>query len=347
MGICESSFNIQRINKEDKQEDAEYNNNYDKVIPLKNKVNDLKSSNFSQKYTHSNSKESTKKSEKPNLEKYKPSLDKISELSNSNICKSGKSELVSKSNGSELIIKGETNQKCQNKENDIDNPNSMNLVKNNDGVVLNENIDDKRDSNNKKENGILYDFEKDSISDIKSEYSLDENSNGKISLIRALNGKKNENEMKSESSGGKFTNYYLAHDTLKLSKINSYENRSKFTTYTMRPKINLNKYLNGLFSDENNKQNGINIIQNTNNKIIYNTQTLKPMNDFNKNQTCNIYRCQNSSLIANNINKTNDTIKEESSNSLISVPKIDEKIPECFFYMNPNSDEIISILSSH
>ena len=70
------------------------------------------------------------------------------------------------------------------------------------------------------------------------------------------------------------------------------------------------------------------------------------MNDFNKNQTCNIYRGQNSS-ITNNINKTNDTIKEESSNSLISVPKIDEKIPECFFYMNPNSDEIISILSSH
>ena len=343
MGICESSFNIQRINKEDKQEDAEHNNNYDKVIPLKNKVNDLKSSNFSQKYTHSNSKESTKKSEKPNLEKYKPSLDKISELSNSNICKS---ELVSKSNGSELIIKGEINKTCQNNENDFDNPNSMNLVKNNDGVVLNENIDDKRDSNNKKENGILYDFEKDSISDIKSEYSLDENSNGKISLIRALNGKKNENELKSKLSGGKFTNYYLAHNTLKLSKINSYENRSKFTTYTMKPKINLNKYLNGLFSDENNKQNGINIIQNTNNKIIYNTQTLKPMNDFNKNQTCNIYRGQNSS-ITNNINKTNDTIKEESSNSLISVPKIDEKIPECFFYMNPNSDEIISILSSH
>ena len=338
MGICESSFNIQRINKEDKQEDEEHNNNYDKVIPLKNKVNDLKSSIFSQKYTHSNSKESTKKSEKPNLEKYKPSLDKISELSNSNICKSGKSELVSKSNGSELIIKGEINKTCQNY--------SMNLVKNNDGVVLNENIDDKRDSNNKKENGILHDFEKDSISDIKSEYSLDENSNGKISLIRALNGKKNENELKSELSGGKFTNYYLAHNTLKLSKINSYENRSKFTTYTMKPKINLNKYLNGLFSDENNKQNGINIIQNTNNKIIYNTQTLKPMNDFNKNQTCNIYRGQNSS-ITNNINKTNDTIKEESSNSLISVPKIDEKIPECFFYMNPNSDEIISILSSH
>ena len=338
MGICESSFNIQRIDKEGKQEDVEHNNNYDKVIPLKNKVNDLKSSNFSQKYTHSNSKESTKKSEKPNLEKYKPSLDKISELSNSNICKSGKSELVSKSNGSELIIKGEINKKCQN--------NSMNLVKNNDGVVLNENIDDKRDSNNKKENGILHDFEKDSISDIKSEYSLDENSNGKISLIRALNGKKNENELKSKLSGGKFTNYYLAHNTLKLSKINSYENRSKFTTYTMKPKINLNKYLNGLFSDENNKQNGINIIQNTNNKIIYNTQTLKPMNDFNKNQTCNIYRDQNSS-ITNNINKTNDTIKEESSNSLISVPKIEEKIPECFFYMNPNSDEIISILSSH
>ena len=346
MGICESSFNIQRINKEEKQEDEEHNNNYDKVIPLKNKVNDLKSSNFSQKYTHSNSKESTKKSEKPNLEKYKPSLDKISELSNSNICKSGKSKLVSKSNGSELIIKGEINKKCQNNGNDFDNPNSMNLVKNNDGVVLNENIDDKRDSNNKKENGILHDFEKDSISDIKSEYSLDENSNGKISLIRALNGKKNENELKSELSGGKFTNYYLAHNTLKLSKINSYENRSKFTTYTIKPKINLNKYLNGLFSDENNKQNGINIIQNTNNKIIYNTQTLKPMNDFNKNQTCNIYRGQNSS-ITNNINKTNDTIKEESSNSLISVPKIDEKIPECFFYMNPNSDEIISILSSH
>ena len=346
MGICESSFNIQRIDKEGKQEDVEHNNNYDKVIPLKNKVNDLKSSNFSQKYTHSNSKESTKKSEKPNLEKYKPSLDKISELSNSNICKSGKSELVSKSNGSELIIKGEINKKCQNNGNDFDNPNSMNLVKNNDGVVLNENIDDKRDSNNKKENGILHDFEKDSISDIKSEYSLDENSNGKISLIRALNGKKNENELKSKLSGGKFTNYYLAHNTLKLSKINSYENRSKFTTYTMKPKINLNKYLNGLFSDENNKQNGINIIQNTNNKIIYNTQTLKPMNDFNKNQTCNIYRDQNSS-ITNNINKTNDTIKEESSNSLISVPKIEEKIPECFFYMNPNSDEIISILSSH
>ena len=343
MGICESSFNIQRINKEDKQEDAEHNNNYDKVIPLKNKVNDLKSSNFSQKYTQSNSKESTKKSEKPNLEKYKPSLDKISELSNSNICKS---ELVSKSNRSELVIKGEINKKCQNIGNDFDNPNSMNLVKNNDGVVLNENIDDKRDSNNKKENGILHDFEKDSISDIKSEYSLDENSNGKISLIRALNGKKNENELKSKLSGGKFTNYYLAHNTLKLSKINSYENRSKFTTYTMKPKINLNKYLNGLFSNENNKQNGINIIQNRNNKMLYNTQTLKPMNDFNKNQTCNIYRGQNS-LITNNINKTNDTIKEESSNSLISVPKIDEKIPECFFYMNPNSDEIISILSSH
>ena len=85
----------------------------------------------------------------------------------------------------------------------------------------------------------MYDFEKDEISEIKSQSSLGEISNSKNTLLMELNGLNTNNEIKSEISKGKFTNYSLAHKELNLDKKDKFDNKSKYTTKTMIKKINL------------------------------------------------------------------------------------------------------------
>lgn len=311
MGICESNLNTKSLENENSKKHSNKNLANSKMIPLKKGTkNSQYSENISEKLSTSYEKDMIKNSNNhPHLEKYEPSLANTSELNNTNF---GKSEIISKSNGEEIIIRGQINSNCFNKEYDFDNPSFMKLVKNNGGKILKK---DKIDSNCQKENGILYDFEKDDISEIKSQSSLGEISNSKNTLLNELNGIDTNNEIKSEISKGKFTNYSLAHKELKLDRKNKFDKRSQYTTKIIRQKINANKYLNGIFENKYNTQNGFNINNNIKKKS-YNTQTFKPYKDLNKN---NKYKYQSSS------NNTKATITEKITGSSINVSKNNEK----------------------
>ena len=297
MGICESNLNTKGLENESAKKHSNKNLNDSKIIPLKKGTkNSQYSENISGKLSTSIEKDDIiKNSNKhPLLEKYEPSLAKTSELENTNF---DKSEVISKSNGVEIIIRGQINSNCFNKENDFDND-----------------IKDKKDSNCKKENKILYDFEKDDISEIKSQSSLGEISNSKNTLLYELNGIDMNNDIRSEISKGNFTNYSLTHKQLNLDRNNKFDKRSQYTTKVIRQQINANKYLNGIFSNKYNTQNGYN--NNNIPKKSYNTQTFKPNKDLNKN---NKYKYQSSS------NKTNATITEKLTDSYISSTKNNEK----------------------
>ena len=340
MGLCESDLNSKRLDIASPAQTDMNNNSNSKIISLKHKIPENQNSNLSQKMPDSYPTNIIKNPNMGiNLQKYEPSLD----LNNSNI---NQSEINSKSKDEEIIIKGKINLNCQNKEKDFDNESFMNLIKSKGGVVLKEDIKNKNELNKPKENGILYDFEKDDISEIKSQSSLGEISHSKNTDLSALNGKKYKYEMKSQMSKGKYTDYSLAHNKLNLGKNINGDNKSKYTTNTIKPKINFNKYLNGIFSNDYNIYTGTNNIWcNRNNN---NNQYIKSSLDINKkpsyNNTNN--RFQNS-YISNYNNNTNDSINEELSGSFISVPKNDERIPEFFFNINSNQEDIISIISSH
>ena len=310
MGICESNLSTKSLENENSKKHGNKNLTNSKMMPLKKGTkNSQYSENISEKLSTSYEKDIIKNTNNhPHLEKYEPSLEKTSELNNTNF---GKSEIISKSNGVEIIIRGQINSNCFNKENDFDNPSFMKLVKSNGGKILEK---DKIDSNCQKENGILYDFEKDDISEIKSQSSLEEISN-KNTLLNELNGIDTNNETKSEISKGKFTNYSLAHKELKLDRNNKFDKRSQYTTKTIRQKMNANKYLKGIFENKYNTQNEFNINNNIKKKP-YNIQTFKPNKDLNKN---NKYKYQSSS------NNTNATITEKLTGSSISVSKNNEK----------------------
>ena len=264
MGICESNSNSNRLFHESLQEESSKNNNKSNIIPLYHNIKDEKLSNISEKISVGDNKYSKINSHlKINLETYEPSLAKTSELSNSKLCKEGSLSKFSKSNEEEIIIRGEVNVECKIKENDFDYSSFKKLVKNNGGVFMKDENQNLNDYKNKKENIIVCDFEKDEISEIKSESSLDEYSNSNNNnLFNEINGK----NVKTGSNG--------------------YDNFSKYSTNTTKQKINLNKYLNGIFSNDYNYDihNRKNIRTKINNHI-YNTQIYKPqINTNNKYQ---------------------------------------------------------------
>lgn len=332
MGICESDLNSKGINIEAINNSPQQNINSSKIISLKGNIDNNLNINFQENLPDSNPKD------KFNLQKYEPSLIKASEVSNSNL---NQSDLNSKSNGEELIIKNKVNTNCENKENDFNNQSFMNLIKKNGGIVLKAETNDKFESNNQQGNNILSDLDNGEISDIKSKNSFDDISLSKNSLLNALNGKKNKYEKQSEITKGKYTDYILVHNNLNLGSNIYNDNKSKYTTNTIKPRINLDKYLNGIFSNDyapqSNNNNGY--IPNIDNQL-YNIPNVKPINYF-KNMP--IYGNVNN---GSNYNNTNDTIREELGGSFISVPKQDQIIPDTYFNMNENED-IISIISSH
>ena len=303
MGLCESNSNSKRLFNESIQEEICKNNNKSNIIPLYPEFKDEKVSNLSNKNSEGKYEYSKRKSDlKINLETYEPSIAKTSELSNSKLCKEGSISKFSKSNEEEIIIRGEVNVECKIKENDFDNSSFKKLIQNNGGVFMK---DENQHSNNfkkQKENMILCDFEKDEISEIKSELSLDEYSNSNNNnLFGEINGK----NVKIES--------------------NKYENSSKYSTNTTKPKINLNKYLNGIFSTEYNYNiNTTKNIRTNINNPIYNTQIFKPhINSNNKYPN---------PLLNNYDNKSNAVSNHELTGSIISVPKQKEKIIDYFSY---------------
>lgn len=347
MGICESTNNEKKKNfcknrsKTFKSEPEDFHyiandKNNESIIKLSD-ANICKSQ-----------KDLEKKADNcPKLDKYEPSLVKKSEFSNAN---QAKSEFSSKAIEEEIIIKGEINQMCLNKEKDFDNNSFMKLVKNKGGIILKEDAGSSVKSKNKiKDYAYSNNISKDNISEIKSFKSFQTNSKSLKSTISLINGKKNKNNLILELNKEKSSNNSLK-QSIKQRKLNMgldlrNDYKSKYSTKTNKPKINLNNYLSGVFNSnvnlEYNNQsqisnnNSINLNQRNNG--IYRTNTLLMHN--------NIYPNDKESLISGHNNVTNDSTNDELMGSFVDIPKNDERISESDLDIEENPEDIISALS--
>lgn len=340
MGICESK-------KNDKKEN---NSNKDEKIHRKIEKSDTSNSNidianedkinFSQISENKKTNECDNKSnDRPKLEKYERSMAKKSEISH---VQNG-SDFSSKISEEEIIIKGEINKVCPNKEKDFNNNSFMRLVKNKGGIIIKEDAQSSTKNDNKNsKNNIFNEILKENISEIKSQISFQTNTKSKYSGFSLINGKTNKMDYQTEISKNKFSAHSMNQRKLVFNQSLKNEKKSYYSCKTNRPKINLNKYLNGIFNTENeiNYQN----YQCRNNEILNINQKYHNNGFFNKN-THDVHHNEKISLISNN-NKSNESTNEDLMASFISIPQNDEMIPEYDLNFCENVEEIISNLSS-
>ncbi len=328
MGICDSSNN-NNIN----QSLSKCENHFKKFKKLES--SDLEQN--SQKKTNSNSSINNKISTPnikfnicPQLQKYKPSFEKKSE---SNLFPT-RSEYSSIITEEEIIIKGEINKKCQNKERDFNNNSFKRLIKNNGGIILKEDTQSNKQSNN------INDISKENISEIYSQFSFGANNKGKNSKINEINGKKNKEKLPSET----YLSRCISHHSISLGSSTSNrnnDNKSFYSNKTNSNKINLNNYLNDVSNNNDNLIN--NNIQYRNNYLYYLNR--RSANNPVYNSYNNIFACEKESLLSNVNNVTNESTNEEMS-SFISIPKNDERIPESDLNLGHNIEDIFSNISS-
>ena len=334
MGICDSknSENKKSIFSQDKRKnqkiettDISYSDNYNS-----NKYN-LESSQTSENIK-SNEKDNELNNH-PELEKYERSMAKKSEISHA--IQNG-SEFSSKISEEEIIIRGEINKECPNKEKDFDNNSFMRLVKNKGGLIINEdNQSNTKSDKNKLKINYFNAFGKDNISEIKSQISFQTNNKSKNSIVNLINGKINKMDYQSEN---KFTYYSMNQNHLDFNKSLKNDKKSYYSNKTSKPKINLDKYLNGIFNTDyninyNNSHFRKNNLLNSNHQYIYN------------NNIHNLYQNKKISLISYNNNKSNESTSDDLMGSFISIPQNDERIPECDLKIDENGEDIISSLS--
>lgn len=333
MGICESSNNDKNDNIISKNE----------IKDIKNEESETQAIDKTQKKKlefdslNQNSSLKLKKNSNnlPKLDIYERSIAKKSESSQTN---QAKSDFSSNLTEEEIIIKGEINRKCPNKEKDFDNNSFMKLVKNNGGIILNEDFPNNSENNNNfKVDIIKNDLNKENLSEIKSHNST--NINGKSinsSTFTFFNDKKNKNYIRNTLKRDKMTVYSMK-ERIKIDKNIKNDNKSLYSAKTINPKINFNKYLNGIFNTDNFKNN-----HNNNNLYNYVNQGNFLTNAYNNNN----YNYHKNSLISNHNNMTYDSTSDDLMGSFIGIPKIDERIPETDLNYGMNYEDIISDLSS-
>lgn len=333
MGICDSSHN----NKME-YSSSEYEKDYKQFKKLESsdlEKNSPKKINSSSSISKNISMQNIKLNTCPQLEKYKPSFEKKSEVS---YMIPTRSEYSSKITEEEIIIKGEINKECQNKEKDFNNNSFKRLIKNNGGIIL------KEDGQSNTQSNIINDISKENISEINSQFSFGTNNYRKF----LINGKNNKNKLPSEEDISKMS--YRSLRLRKIENIKNTDNKSFYSTKTFKNKINLNNYLNSVFTNNDILIN--NKIQYINNNI-YNTNQRNPINAFynkyNNNNIIhnNVYLTEKESLLSNVNNLTNESTNEELMGSFISIPKNDERIPESDLCFGKNGEDIVSSLSSH
>ena len=320
MGICEST-------------NPNENKDKDKI----KKISNHNENNYAETSNHSNYRGKNsldiQNNNCPKLQRYERSLEKKSEIIPS------KSEFSSKVTEEEIIIKGEINKECPNKEKDFDNSSFKMLIKDKGGIILNEDVQSVEQSNDKNtDNCPCIDFENENISEIYSQNSLGTYEKNKNSEISLFNGKSNKNDLRSEISKSKFTYNSMNQKNLNRNKNLINANKSTFTNKTSKTKINLNNYLNGIFTTSENIEYNKNHTLN-NNKVndIMDLHSNK-LNKYNKNDK--------DSLLNNYNNMTNSSTNDELMGSFISIPKNDEIIPEFHFGIHENGEDIISCFSS-
>lgn len=324
MGICET---INPADNKDKNQKL-FNNNENNNIKASKHLND-RIKNHSLDIKNNNC---------PILQRYERSVEKKSEVILS------KSDFSSKVTEEEIIIKGEINKECPNKEKDFDNNSFKMLIKNKGGIILNEDIQNADQGNDKNtDNFPCIDFGNDKISEIYSQNSLETYEKSKNSNLSLFNGKSNKNDLRSEISRSKLTYNSMNQKILNRNKNFNNDNKSTLTSKTNKTKINLNNYLNGIFyNSENIKYN--NNIENKNH--LLNNNKVKAVMHLHNNKLYNYNKNQKDSLINNYNSITYSSTNDDLMGSFISIPKNDEIIPEFHFGIHENEDDIISCLSS-
>ena len=337
MGICESD------NKKDNEKFIDKVNRNNSLIE-NSEISEFQGESLNKKmlgFSKNEEPQKTKDSKKisnacPKLEKYERSFGKKSETNNIN--QTG-SEYSSKVSEEEIIIKGEINPDCPNKEKDFNNKSFMKLVKNNGGIIINEDgQSNSQIGKNSPRNLHLADFGKDNISEIKSHISFQTNPKSAKSALIFLNGKINIKNYPSELSRNKYKNAIMKKCTLDFHKSFHSDKKSCYSNKTINPKINLSNYLNGVFNTE---------LHNNNYQIRNNHTSKLKSQPFSigiyKNLRYNNNIYEKDSLISNFNNMTNDSTNDDLMGSFISIPKNDERIPEHDLNLGENSEEVSNL----
>ena len=292
MGICDSCNSGKSEFKQIK--DIQRNKNYEisDLCILENKSHDeLKTNN-----------------NYPMLNNYKRSSIKKSKMNQS------KSEISSKKADEEIIVKGEINKKCFNKEKDFNNKSFLRTIKNNGGII----IKDNSQKNNNYKTIPCIDFDKDTISEIKSEKSYDILSQNSIyNYINELNMDKlckNQNKYKIEQN------------------IN-YDKKSNHTNKISRSNTYLNNYFNNKLNNADIRHN--NTFKNKDHNLTILNKTTISNGAYEKR-----------SLYSNYNNMTNNSTSGDLMGSFISIPKNDERVPESDLKVYNTFEDFISNLSS-
>ena len=341
MGVCESANNEKKGNVKNKDEEDDEKLNYSEVSDFKidqEDENKLKTSNKKEFQKSLNKKNNSIKC--PKLDKYERSIAKKSEASVIDYTKSEVSSKVEE----EIIIKGEINKECPNQEKDFNNKSFMKLVKNNGGIILSEEgqSTNGQSVNIRDKHKIGSEIGKDNLSEIKSQISFPTNPKSLNSVFSIINGKSTKNDLKSELNKAKDINSSFSRNTLNPVKDLRNDKQSHYSTKTIKPKINLNKYINGAFNTNANF-----VINNNYQNRNYN---LLPLNTaILVNQADNYHMInkphEKDSLISHYNSKTNDSSNTDLMGSFISIPKNDERIPESELNFGENGQDIISNLS--
>ena len=339
MGICESANNAKKDTEKYKDEKNHEKYQNSEVSDFKiDPEDEHRLKTLKNKELKKSLSKNIKLTNCPKLDKYERSLAKKSEPS---IIEHTKSEISSKVE-EEIIIKGEINKECPNKEKDFNNKSFMKLVKNNGGIILKEETQSNAQSKDIKDgNNLEFDIGKENLSEIKSQISFPSNTKSLNSAFSLINGKSIKNNLQSPISKSKESNFTFNKNTLNPGNKN--ENKSQYSTKTNKPKLNLNKYLNGVFNTNVNISNNNNCLNRN-----YNLLKLKSENftgNHRHKHYSNNHPFERDSLISNNNNNTNDSSNTDLTGSFISIPKNDERISIHDLNAGENSEDIISSLS--
>lgn len=193
MGMCDSSNKAEKklINQEPITPTSKYHKNQED--DNSNNIDTHPSSN-SDKDNKSPSNQEIKNSKCPQLTRYEYKKSEFSHTNNNtqSIFSSGLTE-------EEIIIRGEVNKKYKNKDEDFDNNSFKKLVQDNGGIIL-KNIDQNSNISSSQGIGPIFDFGKETLSEIKSKHSFPFKYNNRNNINNAKGYGTNNNLVRNNKS---------------------------------------------------------------------------------------------------------------------------------------------------
>ena len=244
----------------------------------------------------------------------------ICECCNSDKCQFNRNKDIQRNKKYEIsdlcILESKTHDELKtnnNKEKGFNNKSFQKVIKNNDGIIIKDNTQ----KNNNYKSIPCIDFDKDNISEIKSEKSYDIISQNSIcNFINELNKDKLSKDQ----------NKY------KIEQNINYDKKSNHTNKVSRSKTYLNNYFNNKLNKVDIKHN--NTFKNKESNLTILNKTTISNDGYEKR-----------SLYSNYNNMTNNSTSEDLMGSFISIPKNDERVPESDLKVYNTFESFISNLS--